>query len=124
MDRIDIKADVLRPPISALRPDAPVGESSDRVRARVAAALDIQHSRSGKPNARLRPAELADVFIASDDVYALLERAAKKLVLSARAYQRVQRVARTIADLAGDKAIRKEHVGEAISLWRPTRRRQ
>jgi magnesium chelatase family protein len=122
MDRIDIKVDVLRPPVGSLRPDAPCGEPTAAIAARVAAAARRQFDRSGKLNARLRAAELKEAFNAGDGVFELLEQAATKLVLSARAYQRVQRVARTIADLAGEDVTGKAHVGEAIGLWQPERR--
>ena len=89
---------------------------------RVAAARRRQVERSGKVNALLCPAELAAVFDAGPGVFDLLERVASKLVLSARAYQRIQRVARTIADLAGEDETNQAHVGEAVSLWQPDRR--
>ena len=52
----------------------------------------------------------------------LMAPAAEKLALSARAYQRVQRVARTIADLAGEETIRKQHLAEALALRIPGKR--
>jgi magnesium chelatase family protein len=122
LDRIDIKVDVARPPPAALRPDAPHGEPTAPIAKRVAAARRRQVDRTGKVNARLEPAELARVFNAGPGVFDLLEQVASKLVLSARAYQRVQRVARTIADLAGEDETTTLHIGEAVSLWQPDRR--
>jgi magnesium chelatase family protein len=116
LDRIDIHIEVNRPPVELLRPDAPMGESSAQVAARVAAARAIQHARSGKVNATLTAAELNVVLRADKASYVLLEQAAEKLALSARAYQRIQRVARTIADLAGDEVVRPRHMAEALSM--------
>ncbi|MDA0680455.1 MAG: YifB family Mg chelatase-like AAA ATPase [Proteobacteria bacterium] len=116
LDRIDIHIDVQRPPVALLRPDATKGESSADVAARVHAAREIQYTRKGKTNADLTAAELGDVFSADSHCYDLLERAAENLALSARAYQRVQRVARTIADLAGGKKIEMMHVAEALRM--------
>lgn len=116
LDRIDIHIVVNRPSVEVLRPDAPSGEASAKVAERVLAARQIQTTRSGKANASLGSAELGDVFVANDECFALLEQAAENLALSARAYQRVQRVARTIADLAGDEIIAAMHVAEALGM--------
>lgn len=121
MDRIDIKVQVSRPPVESLRPDASVGESSDRVATRVAGARERQIRRAKRLNARLDAAQLASAFSAGDDCYRLLEDAAARMNLSARAYQRVQRVSRTIADLAGKEGIRHAHVAEALALWQVDR---
>jgi magnesium chelatase family protein len=119
LDRIDIKLEVNRPPVAVLRPDAEKGESSRLVAARVAGARKAQLRRSGKINATLGAAELGALFAPDSACFDLLEKAAVKLALSARAFQRVQRVARTIADLAGEESVRKEHVAEALALWQP-----
>ncbi len=116
LDRIDIQVQVNRPPVESLRPDAPKGEASDKVASRVDGARKIQLARSGKPNAHLSSAELSQVFQASRETYDLLESAMDKLSLSARAYQRVQRVARTIADLAGEDTVATMHVAEALRM--------
>ena len=122
LDRIDIKVEVGRPPVEVLHPDAPPGESSAPIADRVVCARRRQADRSGKLNAALTASELNTAFGSSPACFALLERAAKKLALSARAYQRIQRVARTIADLAGDASVEALHVAEAIALWQPDRR--
>lgn len=121
MDRIDIKVEVARPPVESLRPDCPPGEDSAAIAKRIIAARLSQESRSGRLNANLDTAELTNVFSAGEDCYRLLERAASRLNLSVRAYQRIQRVARTIADLAADERVSRDQVAEAISLWQVNR---
>ncbi|MGI9262930.1 MAG: YifB family Mg chelatase-like AAA ATPase [Woeseiaceae bacterium] len=121
MDRIDIKVEVARPPVESLRPDCAPGESSASIAKRIEAAHLRQRRRAGKLNASLETAELTSAFSARDDCYELLEDAASRLNLSARAYQRIQRVARTIADLSADERISREHVAEAVALWQVNR---
>jgi magnesium chelatase family protein len=118
LDRIDIKVEVSRPPVAALRPDAPPGENSATVAARVTAARQAQQARAGKLNAGLDANELGDAFRGSPDCVRLLEDAASVFALSARGYRRIQRVARTIADLAGEPVIGVHDMGEALALWR------
>ena len=79
-------------------------------------AWALQLERSGVNNARLSGEDLDSVCAATDECWALLENAAERYNLSARAHQRVLRVARTIADLAADKKITPPHVAEALSL--------
>jgi len=116
LDRIDIQVQVNRPPVESLRPDAPEGEKSRVVAERINVARKIQLGRCGKTNADLSSAELNRVFLAGSDSFDLLESAMDKLSLSARAYQRVQRVARTIADLAGVDTVTTMHVAEALRM--------
>ena len=119
LDRIDIKVEVGRPPISALRPDAPTGESTADIARRVQAARTRQTDRAGKPNAWLTSRELGELYRRVNSVTDMLEEAATKLSLSARGYQRVQRIARTIADLNGDAEVNRLSVAEALALWQP-----
>ena len=123
LDRIDLHVEVSRPPKEALRGGSAGGESSRQVAKRVQAARMIQLQRSRCCNAHLSGAALHDACELSGRALRLLENATDKFNLSARAYQRVQRVARTIADLASAREIAPEHVAEALSLRQLDKRR-
>lgn len=116
LDRIDLHVEVLRPPTAVLRDGDPHAEGSDIVRERVASAWQRQLDRSGSANAQLDGEALANVCKLDSPCWALLESAAERFNLSARAHQRILRVSRTIADLAGVKKIAPPHVAEALSL--------
>jgi len=116
LDRIDLHVEVRRPPTELLRASESTEESSHIVRNRVEAAWSTQMTRSGVNNARLRGEDLDSVCQANDECWGLLERAAERFNLSARAHQRVLRVARTIADLNGDKTVTPPQIAEALSL--------
>lgn len=118
LDRIDIQIEVPRVAAAELRPDSASGESSATVRARVEAARQRQLDRAGVANAALPQALTErDCRLAPRDRQ-LLERAIDQLHLSARASQRILRVARTIADLAGAEHIGSAHLAEAIGYRR------
>jgi magnesium chelatase family protein len=105
---------VPRLPPHELRPDAPDGESTASVQARVVAARARQQARAGCANARLGQADtMAHCRLSARD-QALLERAVERLQLSARSLHRILRVARTIADLAGSDSITTPHLTEAL----------
>jgi magnesium chelatase family protein len=117
LDRIDLMLDV--PAVAeadlAARGD---GESSATVRDRVTAARAVQIERQGKPNARLSPDEV-DRHARPDEAGAqLLKQAMARLSLTARAYHRILKVARSVADLAGSEQISSAHVAEAIHYRR------
>jgi magnesium chelatase family protein len=117
LDRIDLQIEVPALPQEDLTRAAP-GESSAAIRARVAAAHALQIGRQGRPNARLSTREI-DRHCAPDARGAdLLKQAISRLGLSARAYHRVLKVARSIADLAGAERIGAAHVAEAIQYRR------
>ena len=123
IDRIDLHVAVRRPPKEVLRADAMAEESSRDVARRVLAAREIQMTRCEKNNASLEGAELRRWCGLTKEPLALLERATDKFNLSARAYQRVLRVGRTIADLANEENISAAHVAEALSLRQLDNRR-
>ena len=114
LDRIDLHVDVPRVAPAELRPDAPAGESSAVVRARVEAARALQLERAGVLNAHLGQSGTAAHCRLDASDQALLERAIDSLQLSARAMHRILRVARTIADLAGAGSIASAHLAEAL----------
>jgi len=119
MDRFDLRVDV--PPVAFTDLDLPAsGDSSATIAARVAAARDIQEDRfRDAPDMRLNSDAEGEILtkVATPDEAgrALLSKVAERFGLSARGYHRVMRVARTIADLGGSDAVRREHVAEAVS---------
>ncbi len=97
-------------------------ESSAVVAARVRAARDLQRERylrAGRPDVftnAAAPASLIEAVVAPDrDSQALMLQAAERFSLSARAYHRVLKVARTLADLAQSEVVTRPHIGEALS---------
>lgn len=118
LDRIDLLVAVPRLPPAELRPDAPAGEASAPIRARVIAARTVQLGRAGRLNAHLTQAETMTACLLRPDDQALLEHAVDSLQLTARSMHRILRVARTIADLAGSQDIGKAHLAEAIGYRR------
>ncbi|MGH8190709.1 MAG: YifB family Mg chelatase-like AAA ATPase [Rhodanobacteraceae bacterium] len=119
LDRIDLVVEV--PRLSLAELDAarnPNDEDSATVHARVVASRERAVRRAGKPNAALATRELERDCALGDAERTLIERAMEKLSLSARAYHRVLRVARTIADLAGSERIAREHLAEAVQYRR------
>ena len=113
LDRIDLHVEVPQQSITALRRASP-GESSAVVRERVLLARERQLIRAGVLNARLDVQTLENDCRLGDDQADLLETASDRLGLSARACNRVLKVARTIADLEGSPKIDAPHLLEAI----------
>jgi magnesium chelatase family protein len=118
IDRIDIHIELAALPVEDLMGDARagVGEESALVARRVAAARNLQLQRQGKLNARLTPGEVARFCGLSKEPRALLSTAIARLGLTARAYHRVLKVARTCADLGGAPEVRAVDVAEAVTL--------
>jgi magnesium chelatase family protein len=115
LDRIDLQVFVPRVERAVLTAaDAPGGEPSAQIRARVAQARERQRDRQGQPNARLPARELERQCALEPAARRLLDAALARLALSARGYHRVLKVARTIADLAGAASVGAPHVAEAV----------
>lgn len=117
LDRIDIQL-----PVAALGPESmgarADGEPSSVIAVRVAQARAVQVARQGWPNSHLGPRDI-DRYCAPDDAGGrLLHATARHLHWSARAYHRVLKVARTVADLAGSEHVAAAHVAEAIGYRR------
>jgi magnesium chelatase family protein len=116
LDRIDIHMSVQRPPKESLRPGASSGESSKDVAARVQEARNIQLERAGLCNAQLEGDKLFEHCRLTPQGWQLLEKAMDSFSLSARAHQKVLKLARTIADLMNEERILPRHVSEALGL--------
>lgn len=115
LDRIDIHIEVPRLPKTALDSQHPKGEQSSIIRKRVCKAYQRQLDRCGKSNAALNPGEVDKFCRLADEESRLLNMAMEKLKLSARAYHRILKLARTIADIACSDSIETPHITEAIS---------
>ena len=120
LDRIDLPIEVPAVPADVLQ-QAPDGEASTTVRERVTAARERQVRRQGKANARLLTKEIDLYGQPQAGAAALLKHAINRFELSARAFHRLLKVARTIADLAGSQAIEAQHVAEAVQYRRFTK---
>jgi magnesium chelatase family protein len=94
------------------------GEASGVIRARVIEARNRQSARQGQPNALLGTREIERHCALYEPAEKLLREAIARLALTARAYHRVLRVARTIADLGGEARIGAAHVAEAVQYRR------
>jgi len=116
VDRIDLHVEVPAVRFEQLVTARP-GASTAALRARVASARALAARRQGedRPNAHLRGRELDRLAALDDAGRRLLGEAMEGFGLSARAYDKIRRIARTIADLEGVEAIALEHVAEAVS---------
>lgn len=114
LDRIDLQVFVPRVERAVLTAPTASSESSADVRQRVIGARERQIQRNGVPNSALQPKQLERECALEGPARNLLDAALTRLSLSARAYHRVLRVARTIADLAGSDTIAAGHVAEAV----------
>jgi magnesium chelatase family protein len=121
LDRIDIHIDVPRVDYEKLTDDR-LGEPSEAIRKRVEKARRAQRQRfEGTPmtnNADMGPAEVREYCQVDDAGGSLLRAAMEQLQMSARAFHRVLKLSRTIADLAGSETIETAHLAEAIQ-YRP-----
>jgi magnesium chelatase family protein len=118
LDRIDIQIDVPAVKVSELSAAEPK-EGSEQIRARVEAARKVQHARyAGEhvfSNAQMTPRLIRKYCALRPATQTLLERAINKYGFSARAYDRILKVSRTIADLAGDEDVQDQHISEAVN---------
>jgi magnesium chelatase family protein len=118
LDRIDLHVEVPNVPYRAMASET-AGEASEKIRARVMAGRAVQTTRfAGRRkvfcNARMGPRELKQFCKLDENCHQLLQMAMTQLNFSARAYDRILKVARTIADLDHSEPIQSHHVSEAI----------
>ena len=113
LDRIDMHVEVPALTYRELS-SSKAGETTADVRTRVEDTRRRQLVRGPRPNARLSTPELARVAVLDCDGHRILERAVERLALSARAIERVRRLARTIADMEGSDGVHGQHVAEAL----------
>lgn len=117
LDRIDLHIDVPAVPFDALSHRAE-GESSVSIKSRVVKARALQRRRLKShglfANAQMRHREIQKLCLMTDEARTLLKTAMEELSLSARAYDKILKIARTISDLAASEAILPDHLAEAI----------
>ncbi len=117
LDRIDLQIDVPRVPYSDLSATGD-GEPSTVIRTRVEAARNIQRERLNQfglhSNSQMQARHIRKFCTVDEQGQQLLEMVTDRLGLSARSYSRILKVARTIADLAGEFQIGHQHLAEAI----------
>ncbi len=115
LDRIDIHIEVPRLDNKMLDANVARGESSEKIRQRINIAYQNQLKRGPRFNAELSVKEVETFCVLKEKEKALLEKAMDKLKLSARAYHRILKLARTIADIEDSQHIELAHLTEAIS---------
>ncbi|MCK5404718.1 MAG: ATP-binding protein, partial [Desulfobulbaceae bacterium] len=128
LDRIDLHLDVPAVPFKDIS-NKGAGESSAMIKKRVVNAREIQKERFKRRrkshcNSHMRPQDIKKYCALDEKSSNLLEKAMDRLGLSARAYHRILKISRTIADLEGSEAIRSEHVAEAVQYRRLDRKKQ
>jgi len=113
LDRIDIHVEVPSVKYKEMAGEG-TGETSAKIRPRVEAARFIQRERLKKTNSRMSPKEIKEFCKLDEESQQLLKMAMTELNLSARAYDRILKVSRTIADLDLSENIQSQHISEAI----------
>jgi len=115
LDRFDLSLEIPLLPPGMLSHNQHDSEKSSVVRARVIAAQERQYQRQGKLNALLENSEMRDFCVLKQADGEWLEQTLVRLGLSVRAWQRLLKVGRTIADLEGAESIQRDHLQEALS---------
>jgi magnesium chelatase family protein len=115
MDRIDIHLEVPRLKTDELMGASP-GECSEAIRERVLRARAVQHARLGdhKTNSKLSPRQIREVIVLDQECQDFMRSVSNRMNLSARVFDRILKVARTIADLAGSEPLQRVHISEAV----------
>ncbi len=113
LDRIDIHVEVPSVKYKEMAGGA-TGETSEKIREQVESARAMQRERFGHTNARMAPKEIKKHCALDDECQQLLKMAMTELNLSARAYDRILKVSRTIADRDRAESILSQHISEAI----------
>ena len=120
LDRIDIQIELPSLTYSEISADNSEAENSGVIRQRVVEAREFAKKRTGDDkvscNARLDAAQIRKYCVADDEGRKLLKSAYESMGLSARGYDRIMKVSRTIADLAKSEIIRAEHIAEAVQF--------
>ena len=118
LDRIDIHLEVPRLSESELLQHKVAGETSADIRARVVAARELQRKRFEglgiQSNAEMSPVHIKQFCALDDGSQMLMKKAIQRLHLSARTFDRILRMARTIADLAGSETVQSTHLAESL----------
>lgn len=114
LDRFDLSIEVPLLPQGALQSKDERGETSAEVRSKILKVREIQLNRQGKVNAHLGSKEIDQFCQLTEADAVFLEQALNKLGLSVRAYHRILKVSRSIADLAGEERINRTHLAEAL----------
>jgi len=115
MDRIDIHLEVPRLKPDELMGSSP-GECSESIRVRVLHAREVQHVRLGnhRTNSKMGPREIREIVELDKECEDFMRMVSSRMNLSARVFDRVLKVSRTIADLAGSEQVVKNHISEAV----------
>lgn len=115
LDRFDLSLEIPLPPPGLLSQPERAGESSQTVQARVIATQQCQYARQNKLNAQLGSSEIRQYCALSEEDARWLEGTLTRLGLSVRAWQRLLKVSRTLADMEGAEAVERRHLQEALS---------
>ena len=116
MDRVDMHVKLSRVSVKVLQSSNGTGDTSNVIKARVIDAQKYQYQRQGKLNAQLFNFEIERVCKLDEPLLIFLQKACDKLNMSARAYHRVLKLARTVADMEAEKEIQQPHLLEALNL--------